>query len=105
MGIAKFKKNLTYDEYAALPEKDPDTLYFMLVNGRRSIYLGDSAYGGLDLDPVETDTCRCHTRTEFLPRTSEYPKMPTMSWNLGMTACTPLLPASNILTAPLTAIW
>jgi hypothetical protein len=54
MGLVKFRKNMTYEEYAALPEKDEDTLYFIIANGRQRIYLGDAPYGGIDLDVTDS---------------------------------------------------
>ncbi|MDR1641039.1 MAG: hypothetical protein LBC41_00015 [Clostridiales bacterium] len=47
MGLVKFRKDLSFDDFLALAEKDEDTLYF--INDTNRIYLGDQPYGGKDI--------------------------------------------------------
>ncbi|MDR2752263.1 MAG: hypothetical protein LBC41_16525 [Clostridiales bacterium] len=47
MGLVKLRKDLSYDAFMALPEKDGDTIYFL--NDTNRIYLGDTPYGGKDI--------------------------------------------------------
>jgi hypothetical protein len=52
MGLAKFKKELTNEQYLSLATKDEDTLYF--ITDTRKIYVWTAEYGGRDLTASDT---------------------------------------------------
>jgi hypothetical protein len=54
MGLVKFRKNLSYEEFAALSEKNEYTLYFVYANGKTRMHLGSEAYGGTEQIEFET---------------------------------------------------
>ncbi|MDR1641041.1 MAG: hypothetical protein LBT59_15225 [Clostridiales bacterium] len=52
MGLVKFKKELTNEQYQNLSTKNEDTLYFITDTGK--IYLCETEYGGRNLSVVDT---------------------------------------------------
>ncbi|MDR1643233.1 MAG: hypothetical protein LBC41_07435 [Clostridiales bacterium] len=54
MGLVIFRKDLNYEDFLALTEKDPDTIYF--INDTHRIYVGDTAYGGTDILFEDSET-------------------------------------------------
>jgi hypothetical protein len=54
MNLVKFRKDLDYDEYWALPLKDESTLYFCRNSNR--LYLGSTRYGKTFYEVDETES-------------------------------------------------
>jgi hypothetical protein len=48
MGLVRFKKELTYDEFQAIEQINDETLYF--ISDKAKIFLGSVEYGGGELD-------------------------------------------------------
>ncbi|MDR1643232.1 MAG: hypothetical protein LBT59_26355 [Clostridiales bacterium] len=59
MGLVRFKKELTFDEFQSLEPKSDETLYF--ISDTQKIYLGSVEYGGRDLGVADSTSVTIDT--------------------------------------------